>query len=101
MSFSHSGGFSLGAATNFVILPSAGVGIVVLTNAAPTGAAEALAAEFMDLVQFGKIERDWLPAYSRLLAPTNCADRQPRRQARARKACARRRSRRLCRHLCE
>ena len=36
--------FSLGAGTNVVIIPSAGVGIVVLTNAAPTGAPEALAA---------------------------------------------------------
>ena len=71
MSFSHSGAFSLGAGTNLVILPSAGVGIVVLTNAQPTGAAEALTAEFMDLVQFGKIERDWLPAYAGMLAPTN------------------------------
>lgn len=69
MSFSHSGAFALGAGTNLVILPSAGVGIVVLTNAAPTGAAEAVSAEFMDLVQFGKIERDWLPAYAAVLAP--------------------------------
>ncbi len=71
MSFSHSGAFSLGAGTNFVILPSAGVGIVVLTNAQPTGAAEALAAQFMDLVQFGKIERDWYAAYNAVLAPMN------------------------------
>lgn len=71
MSFSHSGAFSLGAGTNFVSLPSAGVGIVVLTNAQPTGAAEALAANFMDLVQFGKIERDWYAAYNAILAPMN------------------------------
>ncbi len=69
MSFSHSGAFAMGAGTNLVILPSAGVGIVVLTNAQPTGAAEALAAEFMDLVQFGKIERDWYVAYNAALAP--------------------------------
>jgi CubicO group peptidase (beta-lactamase class C family) len=71
VSFSHSGAFSMGAGTNLVILPSAKVGIVVLTNAQPTGAAEALAAEFIDLVQFGKVERDWLPAYAGALAPTN------------------------------
>jgi CubicO group peptidase (beta-lactamase class C family) len=71
MSFSHSGGFAMGAGTNLVILPSANVGIVVLTNAAPTGAAEALTAEFMDLVQFGKIERDWYAAYNAMLAPLN------------------------------
>lgn len=69
MSFSHSGGFAMGAGTNLVVIPSAGVGIVVLTNAAPTGAAEALTAEFMDLVQFGKIERDWLTAYAAATAP--------------------------------
>ena len=70
-SFSHSGAFAMGAGTNFLILPSARVGIVVLTNAQPTGAAEALVAQFIDLVQFGKIERDWYPAYNRLVAPTN------------------------------
>ena len=36
---SHSGAFLLGASTNFVLIPSANVGIVVLTNAAPVGAA--------------------------------------------------------------
>ncbi len=50
MRFSHSGAFAMGAGTNLVILPSANVAIVVLTNAWPTGAPEALAAEFMDLV---------------------------------------------------
>ena len=65
----HSGAFAMGAGTTFTLLPSAGVGIVVLTNAAPTGAAEALAADFTDLVQFGKIERDWFAAYGRLMVP--------------------------------
>jgi len=71
VSFSHSGAFAMGAGTNFVILPSAGIGIVVLTNAAPTGAAEALTAQFIDLVQFGKIERDWYAGYHAVVAPTN------------------------------
>jgi CubicO group peptidase (beta-lactamase class C family) len=71
MSFSHSGAFSMGAGTNVVILPSAGVGIIALTNARPTGAAEALTASFMDLVQFGKIERDWYVAYNSILEPMN------------------------------
>ncbi|MBB3773772.1 CubicO group peptidase (beta-lactamase class C family) [Angulomicrobium tetraedrale] len=68
---SHSGAFSSGAATAFTMLPSAGVGIIVLTNAWPLGAPEALAAEFTDLVQFGKIERDWLAAYGARLAAVN------------------------------
>lgn len=68
-SISHSGAFALGAGTAFAILPSAGVGIVVLTNAAPVGAAEALIAEFMELVQFGEIRRDWLAGYQALFKP--------------------------------
>ena len=43
-SLSHSGGFELGAGTNFVILPSANVAIVALTNATPSGVPEALTA---------------------------------------------------------
>ncbi|MBI1209649.1 MAG: serine hydrolase [Azospirillum sp.] len=65
----HSGGFAMGAGTRIELLPSVGVAIVVLTNAWPTGAAEALAASFTDLVQFGTVRRDWLAAYARLMAP--------------------------------
>ena len=71
VTLSHSGGFSLGAGTNYVLIPSAAVGIVVLTNGSPVGAAEALGMEFADLVQFGKVTRDWFAAYASLLAPTN------------------------------
>jgi CubicO group peptidase (beta-lactamase class C family) len=66
---SHSGAFSLGAATNYVLIPSLGVGITVLSNAAPMGAVEALAMDFVDLVQFGTITRDWFSAYHALMAP--------------------------------
>ncbi len=65
---SHSGAFALGAGTHYAIIPSAGIGIVVLTNAEPVGAAEAVGASFMDLVQFGKITRDWLAAYGAAMA---------------------------------
>jgi CubicO group peptidase (beta-lactamase class C family) len=68
---SHSGAFSLGAGTNYVMIPSADVGIVILTNASPAGAAEALGMEFADLVQFGRVTRDWFAAYANLLAPIN------------------------------
>jgi CubicO group peptidase (beta-lactamase class C family) len=71
---SHSGAFALGAGTHYAMIPSAGVGIVVLTNAAPGGAAEALGASFTDLVQFGVVTRDWFAIYSAamagLMAPT-------------------------------
>ncbi len=44
MELSHSGAFELGSGTNFVILPSADVAIVALTNATPSGVPESLTA---------------------------------------------------------
>ena len=69
VTISHSGAFLLGAGTNFVLLPSEKLGIAVLTNAWPMGAAEALSADFMDLVEFGTISRDWFAAYHGLMSP--------------------------------
>ena len=63
MSMSHSGAFELGAGTNFVIIPSADVAIVALTNATPSGIPETLTAEFSDLVQFGEVREDWRKLY--------------------------------------
>jgi CubicO group peptidase (beta-lactamase class C family) len=65
---SHSGAFELGAGTNVLILPSADVAIVALTNATPTGVPETLTAEFADLVQFGKIREDWYELYAKSFA---------------------------------
>ena len=64
MQFSHSGAFDHGVATNFVIIPSADVAIVVLSNAAPVGVPETLTAEFADLVQFGAVKQDWRRLYA-------------------------------------
>ncbi len=63
MALSHSGAFELGAGSNFVILPSADVAIVALTNATPSGVPESLTAEFADLVQFGEVREDWYKLY--------------------------------------
>lgn len=60
---SHSGAFLLGAATHFQILPTDDIGIIVLSNGAPVGAVEAVAAHFLDVFQFGAPTRDWLAAY--------------------------------------
>jgi CubicO group peptidase (beta-lactamase class C family) len=60
---SHSGAFDVGAGTNFVIIPSADVAIVALTNATPSGVPEALTAQFADLVQFGELRQDWYRLY--------------------------------------
>jgi CubicO group peptidase (beta-lactamase class C family) len=68
MQFSHSGAFALGAATNFVIIPSADVAIVALTNATPVGVAETLTAEFTDLVEFGEVRENWRALYAEAFA---------------------------------
>jgi CubicO group peptidase (beta-lactamase class C family) len=60
---SHSGAFETGAASNVVILPSADVGIIALSNATPTGLVETITAEFADLVQFGEVREDWRSLY--------------------------------------
>ncbi len=69
--YSHSGAFSLGAATNFVVMPSEDVGIIALTNAAPIGVPETLTAEFMDLLQYGQIREDWASLYKQAMGWMN------------------------------
>ncbi len=68
VSLSHSGAFTLGAATTVQMIPSADIGVVVLTNAGPVGAPEAIAAAFLDEVQFGYGVRDWVEAYGNVTA---------------------------------
>ena len=69
MEISHSGAFELGSGTNFVILPSADVAIIALTNGTASGVPEALNAQFADLVQFGEVREKWFDLYQQLLAP--------------------------------
>jgi CubicO group peptidase (beta-lactamase class C family) len=66
---SHSGAFVLGAATRYVMLPEAGLGIVVFSNALPVGVPEAIAADFIDLAEFGVPQRDWLALFTEVFAP--------------------------------
>ncbi|MEV7446639.1 serine hydrolase [Streptomyces sp. NPDC091204] len=70
---SHSGGFELGANTNVTMLPLEKLGIVVLTNGAPVGLPDAIALDFFDYAEHGKVSTDWLPlaasAYAAALAP--------------------------------
>ena len=82
VTFSHSGAFNLGAATSFYIIPSADVGILVLSNAQPVGVVEAIGLSFADLAQFGQVTRDWLgliqPVMEAMLAPVGeLANRTP------------------------
>ena len=68
VAISHSGGFALGASTNVSLIPDLDLGIVVLTNAPPIGAAEAIAASFLDRAEIGTDSRDWLAAYQPFMA---------------------------------
>jgi CubicO group peptidase (beta-lactamase class C family) len=66
--WNHSGAFSNGAATTAVFLPGLDVGIVVLTNAQPVGASEAIADAFMDRLESGSVTRNWNKIWSERLA---------------------------------
>lgn len=65
---SHSGAFLLGAATMVVLLPTEHLGLVVLTNGMPVGAPEAVALSVLDLVETGRVQRDWLETVGPLFA---------------------------------
>ncbi|MEV6203422.1 serine hydrolase [Streptomyces sp. NPDC051771] len=58
---SHTGAFAQGAHTNVTMLPGEELGIVVLTNGSPVGVADAVALDFFDLAETGKVSRDWIP----------------------------------------
>ena len=66
LKLSHSGAFALGAGTNVNMSPPDRLGVVVLTNSAPTGVAEGLAAEFIDNALYGKQTQEWLKLYKGL-----------------------------------
>jgi hypothetical protein len=73
LSWGHAGAFSVGARTVVTLYPDAGIGVVVLCNAFPTGVPEALSASFFDLVFTGAVTQDWLApwdaAYASLFGP--------------------------------
>lgn len=58
---SHSGAFGRGAATAVTMFPTDKLAIVVLTNAVPQGVPEAISAEFVDIVRYGRsTQESWL-----------------------------------------
>jgi CubicO group peptidase (beta-lactamase class C family) len=65
--YKHSGEFSLGMRTEVALCPSEKLGIVVLSNAAPTGVPEGLTESFFDLVFGGKLERNWMEFANRMV----------------------------------
>lgn len=73
----HSGAFELGANTNVTMLPLERLGIIVLTNAAPAGQADAIALDFFDTAEHGGPTTDWLAVTSALYAQLDEAGRSP------------------------
>jgi CubicO group peptidase (beta-lactamase class C family) len=57
--WSHSGAFTMGAATTTVLIPKEGLGVVVLSNGRPIGVPEAIADMVIDEVVRGGATQDW------------------------------------------
>ncbi|TWT13024.1 serine hydrolase [Reyranella sp. CPCC 100927] len=60
----HAGAFSVGARTVVTLYPKANLGILVLSNAFPTGVPEGLSDSAADLVFTGKVEKDWIKPWN-------------------------------------
>jgi CubicO group peptidase (beta-lactamase class C family) len=66
LSWGHAGAFSVGARTLVTIYPKSNLGIIVLSNAFPTGVPEGLADSFADLVFDGKAGKDWVKGWEEI-----------------------------------
>lgn len=64
---SHSGAFQMGAGTYYRMVPSLNLGIAVLTNGSPTGAAEALGTLFFEHAQNAVSGNDWYALYNQYM----------------------------------
>jgi CubicO group peptidase (beta-lactamase class C family) len=71
---SHSGAFAMGAATAVYLVPAEQLGIVVLTNAAPLGVAEAIGMTFLDLALYGSPKAEWSKIFRGAFARMEEAD---------------------------
>ncbi len=71
----HSGAFNLGAGTHIAMIPGEELGIVVLTNGEPIGAAEAIAETFIDIADNREPTIDWLGFTSRIFERMRQDDR--------------------------
>jgi CubicO group peptidase (beta-lactamase class C family) len=67
--WAHSGAFTQGAGTTVRLLPQLGLGVVVLTNAAPVGGAETIADAYVDTLLNGSQTRDWQSLWASRFAP--------------------------------
>jgi hypothetical protein len=68
LTWGHAGAFSDGARSLVTIYPKSGLGIVVLSNAFPTGIPEGLSDSFADMVFDGEVKTDWVAAWDKAYA---------------------------------
>ncbi len=64
----HSGAFFLGAATSVYLIPEEHLGVLVLSNSMPIGLPESICLHFLDLVHYGKPQREYLPLIGKVFA---------------------------------
>jgi CubicO group peptidase (beta-lactamase class C family) len=64
----HSGAFFLGAATSVYMIPEERIGVLALTNSVPIGLPESICLHFLDLVHYGKPQRDYLALAGKLFS---------------------------------
>jgi CubicO group peptidase (beta-lactamase class C family) len=74
---SHSGAFFQGAATSVYLIPEEHLGVLALSNTIPVGLPESICLHFLDLVHYGKPQRDYLSlagkAFTQMVAETQDA----------------------------
>lgn len=79
----HSGAFSAGAGTTYLLIPELDLGIVALTNGF-AGLPEAMTQSFADLVEFGEVTEDWMAIVQQVFGGIYAPDTsQPPTDARA------------------
>jgi CubicO group peptidase (beta-lactamase class C family) len=65
MTWGHAGAFSAGARSLVMLYPRSSLGIVVLSNAFPTGVPEGVSDTFADLVFRDEVTTDWVAAWDK------------------------------------
>jgi CubicO group peptidase (beta-lactamase class C family) len=70
----HSGAFFVGGATAVYLVPEEHLGVLAISNSMPVGLPESICLHFLDLVHYGKPQRDYLAltgnAFSQMVAET-------------------------------
>ena len=64
----HSGAFFLGAATAVYLVPEEHLGVFALSNSMPVGLPESICLHFLDLVHYGKPQREYLPLLAKVFS---------------------------------